>query len=273
MKNILAVFIILFVSFNLLSAEPVDENDPGKEAKQVIPGFQKGALYFSLVGGIMLSTGGSLIEHEKVFDENQRFLLSADLFDPPVTSISGSPYQFEKQHKPIGQMGLEFGANDYIGIGMTVLHFAIESSRQVIHPFINASTTTGELERGDFLDPFASEKTLYQGTAMLFQITLHPFNKRSVDPYIALRTGIGGFAGNAYRNLQYDRLRMDSKIKNGITRVFGAAVGLNFYLKKSFGVRVEGGYYRQMLQSNIFSFRGLTSTQIQAGLFMNISNL
>lgn len=264
--SLIGTVIFLFFTAGLVA------QDFGEEKKEPIttkPGFGKDALMFSITGGLTASAGGSYIRHEKKYEDTQRFLLASGLMDPPVLSFLARPYHFEQSNNPTGQFSIEYGYGDHLGLGVTVLYFSIGAERQEIIPVLMVSSETGLPEQIYMLEPLLTEKTLYQGTSVLFQMVFHPFPGRLLDPFAAFRLGPGGFSGNAHRDLRYDPWRYDTRLENGNSRVIGVALGLNFYLGKSMGIIAEAAAYRQLLQSNVFSFRGLTTSHIQFGFFLN----
>lgn len=267
------VFVLIGIAFFLMISTILPAQDFQEEKKTSTPptkaGFGKDALVFSVLGGLTASAGGSYIDHEKKYEDAQRFLLASGLMDPPVLSFLARPYHFEQQNNASGQFSIEYGYGEHLGLGVTVLHFSIGAERQEIIPVLMLSPQTGLPEQIYMLEPILTEKTLYMGTSVLFQMVYHPFSGQLLDPYVAVRLGPGGFTGNAHRDLRYDPWRYDTRLENGTSRVAGAALGLNFYLGKSTGIIAEASVYRQLLQSNVFSFRGLTTSHIQVGFFLN----
>ena len=233
-------------------------------------GFHRGVIYLSFMAGMTLSAKGSLLDHEERYDEIQRYRtwsgqLTQSFFGAPFT---GPTFRMETSNQPIGQMDLEYGISSHFGMGFSLFHFKIRQERQDQTPGFFVSNSLAA--RSDYVDAFPREGTLYQGTGLLYQFTYHPLSRSGIDPYIALRAGVSGFGGNAHQYLSRDMLREDTRINNGVGLVAGAGLGLNVFMGGPVGFRVEATVYRQALQADIFSRRGLSSAHLQVGLVMNL---
>ncbi len=257
-----------------ISAAPASSPKNAAGSGGQAEGFRAGTVLISFMGGMTVSAEGSLLEHERRYHETLAVRIQA-LSPRPITLLgleySIPPFAQVFRYRPIGQFDVERAVGDRFGIGLSVFHFSIVNRSQDVRTIPTASS--GAVATRDYIDPLPTERRLYQGTVAAAQFVLHPFSRTALDPYVAARFGVGGFSGNAHADLTVDPTRLKTEVSNGRALVAGGAVGMNFHFSGEFGVRLEGSAYRQILQADVYSVRGLSSYHLQAGLFLNVGAL
>ena len=254
---------------NKTSADRVSTNDAPKKDTLYPkfinpPGFYEGAILVSLSRGITISPSGSYLDHEKVYDENVRTNIAVGGYN------NSSPYQpgvaFQSEYVPgdIGQVEVEYGAWENVGLGLTINQYSIDALRQDVYP--------GFSYFEPWYQPVPEQRQVYRGTMASGLLTFHPISRSLLDPYVALRLGIVGFTGEAHAGLTYDRFRYTNKVR-GIGVGYGAAFGVNVFFGRTMGIKMEAGYNRQRLKADVFSGRTLSAFNAQVGFFINYSSL
>lgn len=251
-----------------------------EEKPAPVYGFRKNFISFSFLGGATMLNGGSFISNEKEFDDNVRYKQYYDENYSDADDIDKLEVQFYNMFTlpgpvpnmqlfpgPVYQMDVEYGYSDKIGMGVTAIHFTIDTVRHDVLPGAAIDYDKREYVRKDYVEPFPHEYNLYKGTGVMYQVLYHPV-QGTWDPYVALRIGLVGFDGTAHGGTYPSVLEeYDHKIQNGNGLIGGAAVGVNLYLTETLGLKWEYSTYMQQLNSSLFSGRTLNTSHFQAGLF------
>lgn len=253
----------------LLADEKMEAPKPEKDrypTLQYPPGFYQGGFFVSIVAGRSLAPGGSYIRHEKEYDHNLALQLQQGQVANPMSSEGGLPSSFDAQYTPgySGQVELEYGTFPHVGFGFTMTQFSIKAERQDV---ILSSRQPA------LVTPVPVATTLYRGTSATGLATYHFFEKSVFDPYVALRAGMVGFAGEAHAANLPDSNRLSNKVQNGLGAATGLGLGVNIHMTREFGIKAEAAYHKQYLKSDQFSSRTLDTVTAQVGIIVNTTRL
>lgn len=256
MKRKYCVILLFIVPATLW---PLDQNsetknsDVEKKIYQTIkykPGYYQGIFMISMMSGSTLSPSGSFINHEKDYDlALKNRVLTGDIRQ----SYVGTPaqyYQAEYTPGDSGQIDLEYGFTDHIGLGFSLFQYALYSSRQDVLNQGPGTFTTFSSQ--DFVDPVPQKRRLYRGSTAAFLTTYHFFSKSFFDPYISVKAGVVAFTGEAHASLYNDKTRLTNKINNGLGSHLGAGIGLNIHFGRYWGLKTDVSYSKQYLHSDLF---------------------
>jgi len=264
---LLAATILVFVAFPLAVFGEENESGNSKYYPKMInpPGFYEGVFLISMIGGKTIAPGGSYLKHEKVYDERIRDNIVSGNYQSVVPVNENRYFQAEYIPKGIGQMDLEYGSWEHFGTGISAFQYSIDTIRQDAIP-------------GSSLDNVRYEtvpvvRNLFKGNAITMLLTYHPVSRKILDPYLAFRAGFVGFSGEAHSALEYNPYRKSNKVRNGIGKVLGGGVGMNVFMGRTYGIKIEGSYYKNYLKADMFDNRILNSYHAQIGLFMNYSSV
>ncbi|MDH5656703.1 MAG: hypothetical protein OEZ34_12395 [Spirochaetia bacterium] len=281
-KIIYAVFLSGFSAFSLFGEEISDDSSekkgglsskPDLEITRKVypkpkhpPGYYSGILLISFSRGNLFSPTGSFISHEKSYDKNIKYGIESGVYKNPLSGYGVPEYFFQPKYSPLltMQFDIEYGVNNYFGVGFSNFRYKIQSERQDI---IYGSDKFGQI----FYEPFPMKKLLFQGNAFLFMGTFHPFPKKILDPYIVLKAGALKFSGNAHSGLQYEPYITSSTVSNGLGKIGSGGIGMNFFISPVAGIKLEGSVTRALLNSDQMSGRILNTYNVQMGIFFNYS--
>lgn len=229
------------------------------------PGFYEGVVLIGFMTGKTVAPSGSFLQHEKVYDQRMRDSIATGAVQNALPAIDVGYLQAEYVPEEIGQLDIEYGAWEHIGMGLSVFQYRIRAVRQ-------DSFRTRD-SYGHMYNPVPRERTIYQGNAVTMMTTFHPISRRMLDPYLALRFGFVGFTGEANAGLEPDPYRTGNKLRNGLGSVVGGGLGVNIFLGRTMGIKAEASYNRKFLKSDVFDRRTLNSYHAQIGVFFNYNTL
>ena len=229
------------------------------------PGFYQGVLLIGATAGKTAAPGGSFISLEKYYDQRLRESIVTGTVRSVVAEPGGPPLTYESEYLPgtFRTFDIEYGAFEHFGLGLSVFSYSIDVLRQDLFPQV------GQLRNA--AEPLPRRRRLYEGTAATLLATVHPFSRSILDPYVALRAGFVGYGGEAHAGVEPDAFRFSNRIRNGVGLAYGLGLGMNLHLARTFGIRVEGNYTRQVLKSDLFSSRDLSAYHATIGVFFNYS--
>lgn len=226
------------------------------------PGFYQGALLIGGAYGKSIAPNGSFVRHEKNYDKTMSLLIQNGEYTSGVEGLQNAYYEAEYIPKNTAQLEIEYGLFENFGIGMTALQYVITAKRQ---DYIYGSDRMGDV----LYEPFPTEHQLFSGNAVMILGSFHPVSRSILDPYFTIRVGGVAYTGEAHSDLLYNPNRSSARVRNGIGKVLGAGLGMNFHVSSAMGVKIEGNYYRSFLSSDQFASRTLNTYNVQAGFFIN----
>ncbi len=297
--------LLLLLTFTPLSAQeeaPVDEGrSPATERETATPantgqtnktplpppGFYKGALFFSFLGGKTLFSDGSLITHEKDYVSSIHLAVQNGSLPTILGRYTLPPVKlnYTKNENSITQSEVEYGFSSHFGFTVSVMSFSIMQYQQMILPgYMNPTLSqtqkdaimaseTDNISNYNYTVPFNFGSTLYKGNGVFGGLSFHPIAGKLADPYIVLRLGISGFKSAAHKELYpsiYDILQTE---QSGLGYGGGLGVGANFLIFGMMGLKAEITHYRQILKTSDFGNRSLNTYHLQAGIIINMEFL
>lgn len=235
------------------------------------PGFHRGALIFSMLGGPTLGVSNSYVEHEKAYDNALRLQIQQGNVPVAIGSTTYPGWVFSSRYhmNPIIQFDYERARFSHVGWGFSLFHYSVDSQRQEVRPGVRSTSPT-TFERQDYAMPVPQKSLLFMTSGVMLQAVFHPLTETFIDPYIAVKGGIAGHTGTAHAELYADPARYDNTVRNGVGLVGGAGLGFNLYMSRYFGFKFEGTFLRHSLHSDIYSSRMLDSSHFQIGIFVSL---
>jgi len=276
MKVTVKIFTTLFLIFltgSLMGQTAEIQSDKESDIRSKIypkpehpPGYYQGILLLSFSQGNLFSPTGSFISHEKDYDKTVKTGIESGYYGNLLKDRGMPDLYFEPEYNPLvtRQFDIEYGVSEHFGFGFSNFRYQIDAIRQDV---IYGSDKFGQI----YYEPVPVRKTLIKGNAFLFMSTFHPFPRKILDPYVVLRAGAVKFSGNAHSGMIYEAHRTSSIITNGLGKIAGGGLGLNFFIAPQLGVKIEGNYYRSFLSADQMSGRTLNTYNAQIGLFFNYS--
>ncbi len=269
-----AFTVALGMAASVVTAGPVDP-----DALPPVPtGFSKGHLFLSFSSGELSPPRGSLVEQEKAYDANIRVQVSTGNLTVRVGSVTvpastfpvilGSSFRTSK----VGQTDLEYALTNWIGLGLSYSSFSIHFSQQDVVSTYSTSSINGQptLQRQDSVFLLPIRQPLFNGNLLQVLASVHFLSGRVVDPFIAVRAGGSSFETMAHHDTSVDPYRYLRR-PHGTGRAVGAGVGVNVHFSDQYALRVEAAGQRQLLQSEVFARRSLSTFQMAAGLTVNVT--
>ena len=128
-----------------VDANPKAPGNPITRSTKPVPsvGFDRGRVFLSFLGGKALAPTGSLIEHEKKYDEIVRDGIQLGAYGS--TSVYQPSFAIHSYYTGggSGQIDLEYGTWSNIGMGVSLLHFTSKGNRQDVFMFPAGALPSG----------------------------------------------------------------------------------------------------------------------------------
>lgn len=231
-----------------------------ERVRKTWPGFRRGSVVIFIVGTETLSTGGSAIDQEKKFNEEVKLLTligSAQVFpNYPATFVP----DYKAKNRSGIAAGAEYGITDSIGLGASVLNLDLGYT----------GTNIVSIPGRNYVSPIPREGKIMNGNSLLVGGYYHFMKDRNLDPFVSAKIGAGSFSSSIHSSAFEEFNKYPVYGYKGRAAVFSVSGGLNFYLNKNSGIRIEAAGYHFEMNSDTYSKRVLDVFQFQAGFFTNL---
>ncbi|MBU42275.1 MAG: hypothetical protein CMN76_03570 [Spirochaetaceae bacterium] len=222
-------------------------------------GFHAERITFSsLVGAPISAPTGSLIDHEKNYDDYLRFQIQTGSITNDILGLQAQFFNPVYESGAMGVWDLEAAISNHFGAGASLLFSSTSTRRQDVFPFKDSNDR--------YLMLYPDKRVLYSEGALLGFLSFHPITESRFDPYIKLRAGITFAHGYAHRYTSPDPFEFEPDLNNARGAIYGASVGFNLYINPNSALTLEYTSLGRSISADQFSRRTLNNDYLSLGL-------
>lgn len=258
-------FLLLALSALPLHADPADSDRRKKPT-----GFYDGIILLSGHGGSSLQASGNLITHDREVSQSEQ----KDVTEGrrPILALSSGPLSTAFLVDPDYSRGnqsfadLEYGVTSHIGLGISSGSGSVTVRRQEMLPQIKSlAAPSGPVP---YMEAVPMQRKYYSENGLFALVSFHPLSETLMDPYVIVRAG-GVVTETAYRGSDdYFSLFLQPNTR-GSGWMANAGLGLNIFMTREFGFKVEASGIHRYLHADAYSKKTLDTAMVTAGFIFN----